>query len=113
MEIEKKISACGLYCGECRAFKKGKCPGCSLKTDATWCKVRTCCKEHNWISCAECTETGIDACKKYNNFMTSFFKFVFRSDRHGCIRRIQKIGYENFAIEMESSHTYNRPAKQE
>ena len=34
------IAACGLYCANCRTFKKGKCPGCAQKQNASWCKIR-------------------------------------------------------------------------
>ena len=28
------VAACGLYCGACRKFVKGQCPGCKANTKA-------------------------------------------------------------------------------
>lgn len=109
MGTNVKISACGLYCGTCRKFVRGSCPGCAANDRASWCKVRSCCREHGWTSCAECTAEGIDTCRKFNNFIAACFAFVFRSDRHGCIRRIREVGCERFAAEMEAHGCYNRP----
>ena len=32
------VAACGLYCGACRKFVKGQCPGCWENKKADWCK---------------------------------------------------------------------------
>lgn len=111
------IAACGLYCGTCRFFVKGKCPGCRMNLKAEkWCKLRSCVQGQGFISCAECTEYGGSAekslkkCAKFNNFMGKVFGFIFRSDRFGCIDRIREIGPEAFASEMASNGCYNRPA---
>lgn len=111
------IAACGLYCGTCRAFAKGKCPGCRDNQKAEkWCKLRSCVQGHGYISCAECAEYGSGAdkglkeCAKFNNFMGKVFGFIFRSDRFGCIDRIREIGPDAFASEMAVTGCYNRPA---
>ena len=95
------IAYCGLYCGACKKFLKGKCPGCEGYEKATWCKVRTCCKEHQYSSCADC---GIlenpDECGKLNNFIARFFSFIFRSDRNASLAFIRGNGYESYASEM-------------
>lgn len=94
------IAYCGLYCGECGKFKKGKCSGCYNNEKASWCEIRKCCKENNYASCAECTITPLTECKKYNNIFAKVIGFVTRTDRSKCISRIKEVGAEQFAKEM-------------
>ena len=111
MEKNPEIAACGLFCGTCRKFVKGSCPGCHANGKATWCEIRTCCIGHGWQSCAECTLMPLDECRKFNNFMGKLFGLVFRSDRRGCIERIREVGEQAFAEEMRLSGFYNRPVR--
>jgi len=95
------VAHCGLYCGACRAYLKGRCPGCHDNTRASWCKVRSCCMEQELATCADCGElTDPMACHKYNNIMAKLFGFIFRSDRAACIRQIREIGLEGHADSM-------------
>lgn len=95
------VAFCGLYCGECKAYKKGKCPCCQKNEKATWCKVRSCCLENGICSCADCkTFANVSDCKKFNNFFSKLFAFVFGSDRKACINMIKEKGYEAYAEEM-------------
>ena len=71
----QNIAACGLYCGACRKFLIGKCPGCKQNEKATWCKIRSCCQENKFNTCAN-------------------------SDRAACIRYIKEHGEQAFAKEM-------------
>ncbi len=97
----KLIAACGLYCGACGKYSTGKCPGCFENTKATWCKTRTCCLDANISSCADCKTVATTVeCKKMNNFVSKLFSYIFKSDRHDCIKRIQEIGYTPYATEM-------------
>lgn len=96
-----RIAACGLYCGMCRKFISGKCPGCRENAGASWCKVRACCIGNGYASCADCTVTSPEECGKFNNFISKIFAFIFGSDRKACIRRIKETGYEGYAHEME------------
>ena len=84
--MNPEIAACGLFCGNCRKFGKGSCPGCRPNEKA---------------SC----------CKKFDNFIAKVFQIVFRSDRRGCVERIREVGQEAFAAEMRLSGSYNRPVK--
>ena len=114
------IAACGLYCGACRKYRMGKCPGCHENKKASWCKIRKCCMEKGFHSCAECerlrvgerssstSETAkpsagmmdVKDCRLHNNLIGKFFAFVFRSDRPACIRYIRENGEQAFAEEM-------------
>ncbi|WP_300705076.1 DUF3795 domain-containing protein [uncultured Alistipes sp.] len=109
--MNPEIAACGLFCGTCRKFVKDSCPGCHANGKATWCGVRTCCIQHGWQSCAQCTLIPLDECRKFSNFMGKLFGLIFRSDRRGCIERIRKVGENAFAEEMRLSGSYNRPIR--
>ena len=95
----KKIAACGLYCGACKKYRMGKCPGCHENEKASWCKIRKCCMEKGFHTCAEC-EMDVKDCRLHNNLIGKFFAFVFRSDRPACIRYILENGAQAFAEEM-------------
>jgi hypothetical protein len=97
------IAYCGLYCGACRSYLKGKCPGCHDNVKATWCKTRTCAIENNHLSCADCTTADFIECTKFNNFISKMFGVIFNSDRPACIKRIKETGYENYAMEMATN----------
>jgi hypothetical protein len=94
------VAFCGLYCGACRSYLKGKCAGCKENFKATWCQVRQCCIENDYLSCADCTTMSPIECKKFNNFLSKVIGFVLRSDRVACIKRIKETGYGGFAVEM-------------
>ena len=94
------VAFCGLYCGACRSYLKGKCPGCKDNVKASWCKIRSCCMERNFKSCADCTSVVLMDCAKYNNAISKLIVFVFNSNRQACITRIKEIGYEGFSLEM-------------
>jgi hypothetical protein len=96
------IAYCGLYCGACRSYLSGKCPGCSENAKASWCKIRQCCMENKYMSCADCTIANVEDCSKFNNFMSKIMGLIFNSDRKACIERITENGYDSFAEEMAS-----------
>jgi hypothetical protein len=92
------VAYCGLYCGACKKYLSGSCPGCHENRKASWCKIRTCNIEHGYSSCADCKDfTDPMACKKFNNFISKIFAILFKSDRAACIARIREEGYEGFA----------------
>lgn len=100
----KPVAACGLYCGACRKFKRGKCTGCLTNEKASWCEIRTCCIEHGYASCADCTEfTDLKQCRKFNNVIGKIMGVVLNSNRFACIYRIREVGHEVFALEMEEN----------
>jgi len=98
------VAYCGLYCGACGAYLKGRCPGCHENSKAAWCKIRSCCREHGYASCANCEEfQDPQQCTKFNNFMSKVFAVIFRSDRAACIRQIRELGLQEHADRMAAS----------
>ena len=98
------VAYCGLYCGACRSYRKEKCPGCHDKEKADWCKVRLCCREHGYATCAECEIVGdFRDCGKLNNVVSKLFALVFRSDRPASLDRIGEVGIHAYAAEMAES----------
>lgn len=105
-EIKKDVnlvSYCGLYCGACKSYLKGRCSGCLEQGKYKKCQMRPCCLENQYRSCAECKEypDPMD-CNKYTNSLWNFFEFVFRTKRSKCIDFIKQKGYEEFARLMSS-----------
>uniref|UniRef100_UPI0032177A05 DUF3795 domain-containing protein n=1 Tax=uncultured Draconibacterium sp. TaxID=1573823 RepID=UPI0032177A05 len=94
------IAFCGLYCGTCRKYKKGKCPGCAQNTKATWCKIRTCNIEHEYVNCTDCTLTDRRTCTKLNNPIGKMFELVFRTDRLKSLQFIQDKGGKAYSHKM-------------
>lgn len=93
------IAACGLYCGACRKFLSGKCPGCKNNEKASWCKIRQCCISKGYHTCAEC-ERDVRECKIYSNFISKVFALLFNSDRPACISYIREQGEIAYVEEM-------------
>lgn len=104
------IAFCGLYCGACGRYRRGRCPGCRENEKATWCKVRACCLEHGHASCADCTEHADPAdCRKLNNFMAKVLGVLFNSNRQACLKMIKDKGYDDFAIYMTRNKVQSLP----
>jgi hypothetical protein len=101
----KLVAYCGLYCGACRSYLKGSCPGCHENTKASWCRIRSCCIEKNYLSCAACSEfSDVREWRKFNNFFSKLFAVIFHSDRPACIEKIREAGYEAYASFMAENH---------
>lgn len=98
----RSIAACGLYCGACRKYLAGKCPGCKQNAKASWCKIRTCCMAKGFSTCAECP-LDVRECKLFSNWVAKVFAILFRSDRPACIRYIREHGEQAFAEKMARS----------
>ncbi|MGV8827314.1 MAG: DUF3795 domain-containing protein [Breznakibacter sp.] len=93
---ENLVSYCGLYCANCRKFQNKKCPGCQENVKASWCKIRTCCQNNQYTTCADCTEKEASTCSHYNNGISKFFEIVFRSDRKSSVAYIKAHGRAAF-----------------
>lgn len=95
------VAACGLYCGACKKHLSGHCPGCAGNEKASWCKVRSCCREKGIAHCGACAEhPDPRTCRTYDNFIARMVGFLLRSDRAACARRLREIGTDAFAREM-------------
>lgn len=96
------VSYCGFYCGACPALKKGKCEGCkgnSTKCAIGYkaCKVRPCCLENNYSSCADCKKyDSVKDCKTYNPFLINSLQFLLKSSRRKGIEMIKEKGEVEF-----------------
>ena len=106
------VAYCGLYCGACGRYRKGRCEGCRENARAGWCKVRSCCIENGWASCADCeTYTDLHQCGKFHNVFSRIIGFVLNSDRHKCIDRIREIGPAAYAEEMAAKGVMKLPRR--
>jgi hypothetical protein len=95
------VAYCGLYCGACGSYLRGRCPGCHENAKAGWCKVRTCCIDRGFTSCAECDAfADPKACRKFNNVVSKTIGFLLRSDRAACIMQIKTQGLAGHAKDM-------------
>lgn len=104
------VAACGLYCGACGSYRKGRCPGCAGNETATWCGVRACCRKNGFATCAECRDHANPAdCPTFHNFISRVIGFVLRSDRAACIRQIRKLGVAGHAQAMAGSGRQTLP----
>jgi hypothetical protein len=73
----------------------------SRERKGNWCKVRLCCIEKKYTSCADCEQFDDPAdCKLFNNIVSKFFALVFHSDRAASVRRIRDTGIPAYADEM-------------
>jgi len=99
----EQVAYCGIYCAACPKLQKERCPGCHGNEKASWCKVRSCCIEHDYATCADCTEfSDPTECRKFNNFFSKMIGFVLRSDRPACIQQVKTLGLEGHAKAMAS-----------
>jgi hypothetical protein len=95
------VAYCGLYCGACGAYLKGRCAGCHDTDKRAWCKIRTCCRQADYASCADCKVFGDpNDCRTFNNLIAKVFGLIFRSDRAACIRQIRELGVRGHADAM-------------
>jgi hypothetical protein len=103
---EPFIAYCGLYCKFCPAFKSGKCDGCrgiSAKSSVYYkkCKVKMCCIENGFFTCADCTiYASTKECKKYNPLLLKIASWVESSDRSKAIEMIKEKGRAEFLAYM-------------
>jgi hypothetical protein len=92
------VAYCGLYCGACGSYLKGRCPGCHDNKKASWCKVRACCRERAYRTCADCKDhEDPRQCRKHNNVISRIVGIVLNSDRAACIAQIKRIGVQGHA----------------
>lgn len=106
------VAYCGLYCGACGSYLKGRCPGCHENTKATWCKIRSCCMESSFLSCADCKEHGDpNQCRHFNNIFSKVAALIFNSNRAACICKIRELGIDGFAEHMAENKKQTMPRR--
>ncbi len=93
------LSFCGLYCGNCSGYLgkmplMGKCAGCLENGGPPNCKIRECCKERGYRTCAECDT--VEDCKLLNSFTHKVARIIFGSDKKGNLAKIKALGVEAF-----------------
>lgn len=94
------ISYCGLYCGACKKYIKGDCPGCKDKAKETpsWCKVKPCNEEKAIANCSHCEDfTDLKKCSKMYPLSYKFGEFITGFSRELGISIIGEEGEEEFA----------------
>ncbi len=100
------ISYCGFYCGACPTLKKGKCLGCKgdppkCAVGYKACKVRPCCIENNYSTCADCIKhNSVKDCKRYNPMLIKFGQLITRTNRRKGIEMIKIKGKFEFVKYM-------------
>lgn len=104
---KRLVAYCGLYCGACKSYLKGKCKGCreNIKADK-WCKIKKCCGDNTYENCADCKiyNSTLD-CKMFNNTVSKLFSLIFGSNRNASIIKIKELGTQGYAEEMASGKT--------
>lgn len=109
---ESLVAYCGLFCGACRAYLQGRCRGCRESEQLEWCRVRTCCIEHGWTSCADCTTCADPGdCPSFNSFLSKVMGVVLNSDRRACIRELHRMGRRDYAAFMASEGRRTLPRR--
>ena len=99
---ENHVSYCGLYCGACPSFAKAKCKDCRGNTPDCAigfrsCKVKPCCVENTYFTCADCKKhQSVKECKKYNPLLVRFGEFISQTNRGKGIEMIKPDGINSF-----------------
>ncbi len=98
------VACCGLDCGLCPVYyTKGpsRCPGCGgpdFINKHPSCSIITCCvKNHNFETCAECSEFP---CSKINKW-DKFDSFISHKASLSNLELIKEIGIEQFLTQQK------------
>lgn len=92
------VAYCGLYCGTCGGYKKGRCAGCKPGGGFNACGVRKCCLEKGYRTCADCTQYfDLAKCGKLCNPISRLIGLFKGSNRPASLRDIKTLGIEEFA----------------
>lgn len=101
IEDQALVAYCGLYCGACKIYLWGKCPGCMKNERASWCKVRTCCINNKYRTCSDCKiEDTISNCTKLVNPISKIISLILGSNRVACLNKIKETGCAEYAKNM-------------
>jgi hypothetical protein len=109
---QELIAYCGLYCGACGAYLKGRCPGCRKNVKASWCRIRGCCAQHEYTSCAECTQHTVpNECTHFDNVFSKLIGWVLNSNREACILMLRHMGRDRYASFMAEHELVRLPRR--
>lgn len=89
------IAPCGLFCSNCRKFRKGRCAGCQVSPGFARCAVRACCVEKGIPTCAGCSDFAardFRECRTLHNPVSRVFAVLFGSDRPGALAELRDQG---------------------
>ena len=101
---ESLVAYCGLYCGACSAYKKGKCPGCRETQKKAACKIRRCNVDAGYESCAACEQVSdVATCRRLNRPMFRIFGYVMNYDMILGVKLLRKIGRQAYAEQLAQS----------
>jgi hypothetical protein len=92
------VGYCGVVCGKCGAFTKGKCRGCRETPLFARCPVRRCAVDRGLTSCAVC-DADYEQCRKINNLIAAMIRLILRRDRRKNLAAIREIGIERFVAD--------------
>lgn len=107
------IGYCGLFCGNCKRFKNGKCIGCLESEKLSWCKIRTCCQGKELAHCARCEEfPDPRKCSVYHSMISRVIEFFSGTDRSVCIACIRDQGEDAFRSMMREKGTMSLSKKE-
>ena len=109
------VPYCGLYCGACPIYAKGKCNGCKDPDSPTHyksCKVKPCCVKNEYSTCAECIKyQSTDECKDFNPLFLRFIQFISKNKRKNGIEMIKTDGEKAFQDFMHENKIFNMKNK--
>ena len=101
------IAACGLFCTNCGAFRKGRCQGCQIRPRFSSCRTRACCEGRGITTCAECGDFAAPRdfreCPKVYNWIARIVAAISRSDRTGALVLLRDRGREVFLASKRAS----------
>ena len=100
------ISACGLFCTNCGAFKRKKCKGCQVSPNFSCCPVRQCCADKGITVCgfgSFSSPRDFRECKKVNSFVAKLFALIFRSNRPAALAMLRDQGRDAYLRDKRAS----------
>jgi len=101
------IAPCGLFCTNCKKFKRGKCQGCQVQAGFAQCPVRNCCEEKGIATCASCGDFaaphGYRECKKVFNPIARVISFFTGSDRPAALAMLRDSGVDGYLAAKRST----------
>lgn len=99
------VSYCGIYCGACPGFHKGRCKGCRTAVRKSSHKrscgygMRICCEEKEIDYCGQCEEYP---CSKINRLIRSQKSRMEYDYRHDIPKNFEMIKEEGLNVWLNS-----------